>query len=75
MSNCLEIKYHFINTIVQLQTDYERKIFSDYTTSPNILRVYGVALRNIEDAFEFLLYHDGVHSGAIMSLKNLVTRK
>lgn len=68
-----KIKYHFVSTIDQLQADYEKNMFSNYTTSPNILRVYGVELKNIEDAFEFLLYHDGVHSGAIMSLKKLVT--
>lgn len=68
-----EIKNNFVNTIDLLQSDYDKKIFSNYTPSPNILRVYGVELTNIEDALEFILYHDGLHSGTIMSIKKLVT--
>jgi len=68
-----EIKNHFITTIDRLEADCDKKIFTNYTASPNILRVYKVELKNIEDALEFILYHDGLHSGTIMSLKKLVT--
>lgn len=66
------IKSLFISTIEELQTDYDNKLFENYTASPNILRVYGVKLNTIDDALEFLLYHEGFHSGYIISLKHLV---
>ena len=67
-----KIKKLFIDTIDTLQADYDRKIFNDYTPSENILKVYGVELKNIDDALEFLLYHEGFHSGYIISLVRLV---
>lgn len=67
-----EISRLFISTIDQLQTDYDKKIFESYTASPNILKIYGIELQNIEDALEFVLYHDGYHSGYILALKRLV---
>jgi hypothetical protein len=66
------IKSLFTSTIDELQTDYDNKVFERYTASPNILRVYGVKLDTIDDALEFLLYHEGFHSGYIISLKHLV---
>ena len=67
------IKKLFISSIDQLQTDFNNKIFDNYSPSENILKVYGVALNNMEDALEFLLYHEGFHSGYIISLKRLVS--
>ncbi len=69
-----EIKGLFIDTIDKLQTDYDKKIFNDYTPSPNILRVYGIEIKGIDDALEFLLYHEGYHSGYIISLIRLVSK-
>jgi DinB superfamily len=68
-----EIKSLFIDTIDKLQTDYDKKIFNEYTPSPNILRVYGIEIKGIDDALEFLLYHEGYHSGYIISLIRLVS--
>ena len=68
-----EIKGLFISTIDELQTDYDKKIFSNYTPSPNIFRVYGIEISSIDDALEFLLYHEGYHSGYIISLIHLVS--
>ena len=42
------------------------------TPSPNILRIYGKAPSTLEDVLDFLLYHEGVHSGYIMALKHWV---
>ncbi|MBZ4188121.1 DinB family protein [Niabella beijingensis] len=66
------IKTLLERTIDVFQADFDKKIFNNYTTSPNILKVYGITLNNIDDALEFLIYHDGVHSGTILALKHLV---
>jgi hypothetical protein len=67
-----EIKLLFIDTIDKLQEDFDKKIFGNYTPSPNILRVYGFEIKGIDDALEFLLYHEGYHTGYILALKKLV---
>ncbi len=66
------IKSLYIDTMDQLQTDYERKLFGQYTPSPNVLKLYGIELKTIDDALEFLLYHEGYHAGCILALKKLV---
>jgi hypothetical protein len=68
-----EIKSLFISTIDELQTDYDRKVFNNYTPSPNILKVYGIEITGIDDALEFLLYHEGYHSGYVISLIRLLS--
>jgi hypothetical protein len=68
-----EIKALFIETIDQLQVDFDKKIFGDYTPSPNILKFYDIEIKGIDDALEFLLYHEGYHSGYILSLKRLLS--
>lgn len=67
-----EIKLLFISTIDRLQEDFDNKIFGNYTPSPNILKIYGFELKGIEDALEFLLYHEGYHTGYILALKKLI---
>ncbi len=67
------IKKLFITSIDELQSDYDKRIFGNYSSSENIFKVYGVKLNNIDDALEFLLYHEGFHSGYIISLKRLVS--
>ena len=66
------IKELLISTIDTLQTDFENKIFGNYTKSENIERVYGIELNNIDEAIDFLLYHEGFHSGYILGLIHLV---
>ena len=66
------IKKLFISTIDKLQIDFDKKIFENYTPSPGILKVYGFEVKNIDDALEYLLYHEGLHTGYISSLKHLV---
>ena len=67
-----EIKYLFIDTLDTLQSDCGKKIFNAYTPSPNILKVYGIKITSIEEALEFLLYHEGYHGGCVLALKHLV---
>ncbi|GGF20435.1 DinB family protein [Flavobacterium limi] len=56
-------------TLDQVQKDYADKIFvnyREYTTS------MGFTLRNVEDALSFNNYHEGTHTGIIMSIRKLV---
>ena len=60
------------STVTTLAHDYHRGHFSNYTMSENIQGIYGIELRTIEDAIDFLLYHDGYHAAKINTLKQLV---
>ena len=67
-----EIKKLLTDSIDDLQKDFDGKKFDNYSPSVNISKVYGITLNNIEDALEFLLYHEGFHSGYIISLIRMV---
>jgi hypothetical protein len=73
--NIAIIKEYFISTIDQLNADVEHKLFSNYSPSVVIPKVYGFEVNNIDDALEYLLYHEGFHAGSVMSLKRIVTRR
>ena len=62
------IKYLMATTIDQLEIDLDKGI-SNYT--PWTTR-YDVELKSLEDAVNFLPYHEGLHCGCIMALKRLV---
>jgi uncharacterized damage-inducible protein DinB len=62
------IKKTFVDSLVQLQADLDSKQFDNYTASENILKIYGIHLHTIDDALEFLLYHEGFHSGYITAM-------
>ncbi len=63
------IKTLFLSTIDDLQVDLDKKIFQTYSPSEGILKLYGIELKSIDDALEFLLYHEGFHSGYVIALK------
>lgn len=60
------------STVATLKYDYGRAHFSNYTMSENIRGIYGIELKTIEDAIDFLLYHDGYHAAKINVIKQLV---
>ena len=68
------IKQLLINTLDQFETDYNNKIFSHSNYDAFATR-YGVELNNIDDAIDFLPYHEGLHAGCIMALKRSVEKK
>jgi len=68
----INIKEIAIRTIVEMQADFEQNIFTHYIKSENIERVYGIEILTIEDALEFLLYHEGYHMGKVITLKQFV---
>ncbi|POY37358.1 DinB family protein [Solitalea longa] len=63
------IKGLLISVLDQFETDYENHVFDNYTSWTTR---YGVELNNIEEALDFIIYHEGLHLGYIMALKKLV---
>ena len=59
-----EIKGLFISTLDQFVIDYNNNLFANYV--PWTTR-YGVDLNNIDDAFKFIPFHEGLHFGYIMA--------
>ncbi|GAA4300657.1 DinB family protein [Compostibacter hankyongensis] len=66
------IRELFIRSIDRLQSDFDKNMFGRYTPSVRISEVYGFTVTNIHEAIDYLLYHEGLHSGSILSLKHLV---
>ena len=64
-----DIKKLFITSIEQFATDYENRIFDKYLPSKTR---YGVEFTNIEEAVDFITFHEGLHVGYIMAMKHLV---
>lgn len=64
-----EIKALLSSTWEKTQKDYTDKIFvnfHEYTTS------LGNTIRDIEEALQFNNYHEGLHTGVIMSIRKFV---
>jgi hypothetical protein len=64
------IKKLAMATIDQLQVDYDRNLFASYpsftVTSQNL------PVNNINNALEFVVFHEGLHFGYAQSLKRAV---
>lgn len=63
------IKELLLSSLDRFETDYDNNVFENYSTWSTR---YGVELTGIDDALEFLMYHEGLHSGTVMALKRLV---
>lgn len=61
-----EIKGLLFSTIEKTKTDYNNGLFKNYTTYT--VSTTGNTLTNIEEALEFILFHEGLHLGYIMAL-------
>ncbi len=58
-----------LSTITWTKEDYEAglfKNFNEYTTSAK------VTLRNVQDAADFNLFHEGIHLGSIFALRKML---
>jgi len=66
-----QIRELLMTTLDKVQTDYDKNIFGNYTAWSNR---YGVEIASIDDAIEFLPYHEGLHAGTILAIKRLVTK-
>jgi hypothetical protein len=65
------VKAMVLSSVYTLRRDYQHKVFANlqpYTTR------YGISINNIDDAIAFLQYHEGLHSGVIMSMRKLVMK-
>ncbi|MEN2415689.1 DinB family protein [Flavobacterium mesophilum] len=64
-----EIRNLLTSTLVQVEKDFEAGIFvnyNEYTTS------LGFTLKNIHGALDFNNYHEGIHTGIVMSIRKFV---
>lgn len=64
-----KIKGLFFSSLDVLKQDYDNGLWTSYTAWTTS---YGVALNTIEDAIQFLNFHEGLHTGYIMALKRVV---
>lgn len=65
-----EIKTLLFSTIEQLEADYKNGVFktyNEYTVSTT-----GNTLTNIDEALQFILFHEGMHLGYILALARAV---
>lgn len=63
------IKSMLSSTIPALEEDFARNAFIAYKpwTTP-----YGITISTIDEALQFLLFHEGLHCGYIMALKRVL---
>lgn len=66
-----KIKGLLFSTLDQFEEDDAAGLFSTYNPWTNR---YGTTLANIDEAVQFLLFHEGLHVGYIMALKHAVKK-
>ncbi|MBS1526806.1 MAG: DinB family protein [Bacteroidetes bacterium] len=64
-----KIKNQFLHTMDELDADFNKGIFGNYTAWTTR---YGVEIASIGDALNFLPFHEGLHSGVITTMRKLV---
>lgn len=68
-----EIKQLLFSTIERTKIDYTNNVFinyNEYTVSTT-----GNTLKNVDDALNFALFHEGLHAGYILALKRALKTK
>jgi len=68
-SEVAQIKSLLITSLDSLEDDIHNNLFKNY---PLWTTRYGVDIASIDDALQFIMFHEGLHSGTIMALKRLV---
>ncbi|MBF4517249.1 DinB family protein [Flavobacterium sp. ANB] len=64
-----EIKRLLFATLEQTEKDYAENVFNHYTFYKTSM---GFDLENVQDALDFVSYHEGIHTGIIMSLQKFI---
>ena len=64
-----EIKTLLLNTFEKTKNDFESGLFVDYNEYTTSM---GFTLSNVQDALDFNNYHEGIHTGIVMTLRKLV---
>lgn len=65
-----EIKTLLFSTIERTKKDYSNNAFSGY--NEYTVSTTGNTLKNIDDALNFVLFHEGMHMGYILALKRAI---
>lgn len=64
-----KIKALFTSTLIQLEADLKTDIFANY---PAFTTRYGIELASIDDAIQFLPFHEGLHIGTVVAMNKIV---
>ena len=64
-----EIKNLLTQTILQTEKDYNDNVFKNYNQYTTSM---GFDLKNVQDALDFVSYHEGIHTGIIMGIKKFI---
>ena len=64
-----EIKTLLISTLLRTERDYANAVFNNYTAYTTSM---GNELTNTDDALNFVSYHEGMHTGVVMSIRKLI---
>lgn len=64
-----EIRTLLSTTLEQVQKDFADGIFQNYTEYTTSM---GYTLKNINGALDFNNYHEGIHTGIVMSIRKFV---
>ncbi len=64
-----KIKELLFSSVDMLENDYEKKLWPNY---PAWTTRSGIGIKSIDDAIEFLHFHEGLHSGYIMAIRKIV---
>lgn len=64
-----QVKSQLIPLANSFEEDYNKQLFNTYNSYKTST---GVVLTDIDEAFQFNLYHEGIHLGMILSMKHLI---
>lgn len=64
-----EIYSLLVETIDQTELDMNNNVFANYQEYPTST---GLVLKNVKDAMSFNSFHEGIHIGAILSIRKFV---
>lgn len=64
-----EIKELLFATLHQTEKDYANNVFNHYNFYKTSM---GFDLENVQDALDFVNYHEGIHTGIIMRLQKFI---
>lgn len=64
-----EIRDLLTQTLLQTERDYNDNAFTNYNQYTTSM---GFDLKNVQDALDFVSYHEGIHTGIIMGIKKFI---
>ncbi|CAC9972399.1 DinB family protein [Flavobacterium panici] len=64
-----EIRDLLTQTLLQTERDYNDNVFTNYNQYTTSM---GFDLKNVQDALDFVSYHEGIHTGIIMGIKKFI---